>query len=813
MPGSQKPGQLTSLAAAGVFFLLTYQYTPALAQTPPDFDDRSNCTSPFNYVDADNDLIPDSVETTADTDNDGTPNYLDLDSDNDGLPDKLEYGGSLWATHDDDGDGVPNVFDEVASDPARRCLSSYNLWPALDMNENGVSDYLEAVPDLYTEANDPCAAHGGFTDTDRDTIADIIEGDDDTDNDGIPNYLDDDSDGDGLPDLHERLFKLEHVYDWDSDGIAEDIDVDDDDHSVNCIVELRAPADLNDNGEPDYLEPASFVAKDTDPCVAHGGYTDTDGDLIVDHYETEADTDGDGIPNYLDTDSDNDGLSDKGEYQYSTDPGSYFETNTFQFGADNDNDGYWRSLDADDDDHTNTCVTHTPEPADFNADGLPDFLDPDGDDDGLLDSEELSYNGIFTADTDNDGLSDLEEQELGLNPASPDTDGGGAFDQWEISLGANPGDASDDQSLPVDMDVDNDGISNVLEGGTSLNHDSDGDGLSDATEAGLIDADNDGRVDDQTDSNQNGQPDAGESLTALPDFDGDTIPDMRDTDSDQDGIADKLEHNNYDLPAGFAADPNDIDGDGFRNSLDLDSDNDGVFDYAEVDQRWGLVWGDFEERSEQFFDNDADGKVDEMIDRDGDLIPDVVDASYVTNAPDTDQDGIVDDADFDHAIRFHQGWVDYGQIPPKVIQHQRPTGDSDNDGIENERDPDSNNDGGFDPLMGTDPVFTDADADGIPAIFDTDDTLAYGQTAAQPNPPVQPEITAPENTPDPTGDNNQQPTGNPAPTNTDNPAQTGDTPNVGAATASSGGGGVALFLALLLLGVGCIPRRDLKQQI
>ena len=41
--------------------------------------------------DYDNDGITDALEGTADVDQDGIPNLLDLDSDNDGVPDAIEY--------------------------------------------------------------------------------------------------------------------------------------------------------------------------------------------------------------------------------------------------------------------------------------------------------------------------------------------------------------------------------------------------------------------------------------------------------------------------------------------------------------------------------------------------------------------------------------------------------------------------------------------------------------------------------------------------------------------------------------------------
>ncbi|MBR8537567.1 tandem-95 repeat protein [Carboxylicivirga sediminis] len=57
-------------------------------------------------------------------------------------------------------------------------------------------------------------------DSDEDLIPDDIEGDDDPDNDGVPNYLDDDSDGDGYSD------KEEGIGDCDNDEVPDYLDID-----------------------------------------------------------------------------------------------------------------------------------------------------------------------------------------------------------------------------------------------------------------------------------------------------------------------------------------------------------------------------------------------------------------------------------------------------------------------------------------------------------------------------------------------------------------------------------------------------------
>lgn len=98
--------------------------------------------------DADADGIPDVIETGADTDSDGSANYLDSDSDGDGIPDATE------GAEDTDSDGKPNFMD---------------------------------------------------TDSDNDGYSDAVEGLGDPDGDELPNYIDTDSDDDGISDALERM--------------------------------------------------------------------------------------------------------------------------------------------------------------------------------------------------------------------------------------------------------------------------------------------------------------------------------------------------------------------------------------------------------------------------------------------------------------------------------------------------------------------------------------------------------------------------------------------------------------------------------
>ncbi len=145
--------------------------------------------------------------------------------------------------------------------------------------------------------------------------------------------------------------------------------------------------DTDGDGTPDYLD------------------LDSDGDGIPDSVEGNIDTDGDGIPDYLDLDSDGDGISDEEEGLIDTD-----------------------------------------------SDGIPNYLDTDSDGDGLPDDWEIQNNLDHltpngNVDADEDGLTNLQEYELGTDPNNPDTDGGGINDGDEVDNMSDPNDGSDDGDI------------------------------------------------------------------------------------------------------------------------------------------------------------------------------------------------------------------------------------------------------------------------------------------------------------------------------------------------------------------------------
>ncbi|VAW76142.1 internalin, putative, partial [hydrothermal vent metagenome] len=432
---------------------------------------------------------------------------------------------------------------------------------------------------------------------------------------------------------------------------------------------------------------------------------DTDGDGILDKTDgIGVDTDGDGIDNYLDLDSDNDGITDAEEGTVDTDGDGVQD----RLDLDSDNDGIYDAsesggdpvLDVDADgrvdgalgangllDALETAVDSgladyngdgiQDAPADTDADTVADFRDLDSDNDGITDSLEAG-----NSDPDLDGI-------IGTGVPVVDADG--------IPAGGG--------SVPLDTDTD----------GTAdfLDLDSDGDGLFDATEAGVLpadDANNDGRVDGAVGGN--GLPDAVENGSGQVDYDGDGTPDApantdgdglqdyRDLDSDGDGVPDATDAFPTD-----AAESVDTDGDGVGDVADLDRDNDGILNTVE-----GVG------------DTDGDGIDDQFdLDSDNDGIYDAIE-SGANPALDGDSDGRVDGAVGSNGLldaletAVDSGLTDYdGDTNPDA------PADTDTDTVPDFQDLDSDNDsitdvlevGGADAdadgMLGNSPVTVDAD--------------------------------------------------------------------------------------------------------
>ena len=203
---------------------------------------------------------------------------------------------------------------------------------------------------------------------------------------------------------------------------------------------------------------------------------DTDGDGLNDGDEFTLGTDP------LNPDTDNDGLEDGAEVAAGASP----------FRGDTDNDGmpdawevryslnpnyrYDASTDADHDGLSNL--------QEFQIGSSPRDTDTDGD--GRSDYVEHNYGtSPILADTDGDGLDDKDEYQRGTSGTNPDSDYDGLPDGWEVKYNFNPKNSGG--SYGASGDPDGDGLTNAEEYALGTNpraKDTDGDGLDDGEEVG-----------------------------------------------------------------------------------------------------------------------------------------------------------------------------------------------------------------------------------------------------------------------------------------------------------------------------------------
>ena len=475
----------------------------------------------------------DGYTTTADVDNSGTADHLEAavatacipDSDGDGINDVDDI--------DDDNDGILDV-DE-------------GFQPTINIDINNDSDAIAAKSEVASSKNQESAAS-------NQTGTGI-----DTDGDGIEDHLDIDSDGDGCNDVIEAGYtdaNGDGQVDGtginpdgtvsNSDGYGSPLDLD----NNNIADHFESGPDMNNNGTPDGCDTDDNDG-DGIPDVIDA---DDDNDGISDIAEGSGDTDNDGTPDYLDLDSDNDGIFDVNESGYGandTNNDGMIDSNDSNF-ADTNSDG-----------HEDTLATATPR--DHDNDGIADHLDLDSDNDGNYDNVESGNGNLDTngdgmvdandavfADANNNGTADATE-----NTTPLDTDGDGIADH-------------------LDLDSDNDGVYDVVEGGDG-NLDSNGDGMLNSTDTSYQDIDTDGMFDTS-------------EITDPTDTDTDGTPDYIDSDSDNDGCFDTSEAGFTDLEddGKLGGTPITVDAmgkvttnvDGYTTPKDGDSNN--ITDYQEV---------------------------------------------------------------------------------------------------------------------------------------------------------------------------------------------------------------------------------------
>ncbi|WP_165731953.1 T9SS type A sorting domain-containing protein [Polaribacter sp. 20A6] len=239
-------------------------------------------------------------------------------------------------------------------------------------------------------------------------------------------------------------------------------------------------------------------------------------------------------------------------------------------------------------------------------------------------------------------------------------------------------------------DADADGIPNHLD------LDSDNDGITDVIEAGGTDANQDGKADDDdnnvSNTASNGIPtSAGAGLTPTT-TDSDDLPDFLDIDADNDGIPDNIEAqptSPYIAPSGIGSSITDINKNGVDDNYEVggigiipvntDVSNDAIPDYQDSDS-----------------DNDGIPDINENGDTDN-----------ILAGTDADSDGLDDNFDDFTDIPTTGFTVNNGINPPSAANlgdedgdlgsggevDYRDFKDSDNDGISDANDLDDDNDG------------------------------------------------------------------------------------------------------------------------
>ncbi|NHJ03873.1 MAG: hypothetical protein EAX90_03555 [Candidatus Heimdallarchaeota archaeon] len=348
-----------------------------------------------------------------------------------------------------------------------------------------------------------------------------------------------------------------------------------------------------------------------------------------------------------------------------------------------------------------------------------DKLDPDSDDDELSDGEEIyEYDtDPNNRDTDGDSFSDGLEVEKFWDPLDPtipffdpnaDTDRDELLDAEEIIYNTDP----------FDDDTDNDGLTDgeevkyVLDssiewengyGTDPLNPDTDGDLIPDGEEVDYW------KTQYYIDWN--------DFSNWFEDYDGDSIINLLDSDSDNDGIDDGLELENYWNPRDNES-PSleiDFDGDGLTNYEERffyytdpsnpDTDLDGLLDGEEVYGYYGASFIEGYGTDPLLYDSDFDGISDGAEVSFWNIEYEQIYGNEVTWYDDYDNDNLINILDSDSD---NDGFLDGIEIEllycdPRNEFLPSISDDIDNDGLTNAEEID----------LGTDFCNSDTDSDGL----------------------------------------------------------------------------------------------------
>ncbi len=241
-------------------------------------------------LDSDNDGISDLVESgasaakvAADTNKDGTVSLAEAAAANSGTADADSDG--LMDIFDANTANISTV-SSIGTVPLNSDSDSLGNWRELDSDGDGIPDTVEARATVGYVTNDGNVTNN---DLDDDGVIDQFDSNDatsalfggtfatpqDTDGDGKPDYLDLDSDNDGISDQSESGFGFPG-YDFNGDGIGDTIG-----------------ATYSDpDGVINVPEDNLFDAITTTAEVAYREFNDVDGDGVADAIDIDDDNDG-----------------------------------------------------------------------------------------------------------------------------------------------------------------------------------------------------------------------------------------------------------------------------------------------------------------------------------------------------------------------------------------------------------------------------------------------------------------------------------------------------------------------------------------
>ena len=622
------------------------------------------------------------------------------DSDMDGIPDHWELAHGFDPQHSDvsndfDGDTLSNLQEyQKGTDPRSPdtdkdgASDEIDPWPlktlyVLDSDDDGIPDSVERATETDPRRHnsndlqhlDPSDATLDYDDDTVSNLEEFLQGtdiyEDDTDHDGARDDVDkwplnanyqDDTDNDGLPNAYENAYSFLN-HDNPDDAFS-----DGDNDNLNTLTEFLLGTDIqSSDSDQDFildghdlypLDPKSF--KDEDQDGLPNGWEESQGyrdDDASDACQTNDSFDHDQYCNYQ-------------EYANGTSP---FIADPYDSDFDGLHDGWEdsRGLDKTNPDDAHSRIKPYDSMVDPDQDGLSNLEEyragtdpnyPDSDRDGVFDGEDVwPMNGLYSADSDGDGLPDayeiafgdpqqnpeislpmnymepmdasddfdgdtltnLEEFVLGTNPYHvnsdndpvndgldpwptnamyfEDMDGDGLPAQWEILQGL-----SDQVVFDASLDFDEDYLTNLQEfklGTDPHNHDSDNDGVNDGEDFDPLDPSV------RFDNDFDGMPESWEQANGL--YYDDARNGFEDQ-PDQDGWLNYQEYANGTSP--FIADPYDSDFDGVLDDRDTypmihvlavnDNDRDGIPDSC--DSRCSML-GMLED-----LDDDNDGMPDQF---------------------------------------------------------------------------------------------------------------------------------------------------------------------------------------------------------